>query len=75
MPDPVTTVGIGVVAAYVGKDIVLKILGPTADYLGGELREVTQRRMENIGRTYLWPQSLDHETGKTNVHLDGFGRL
>ena len=29
MPDPVTTVGIGVVAAYVGKDIILKIMvGP-----------------------------------------------
>lgn len=52
MPDPVTSVGIGVVAAYVGKDIVLKILGPTADYLGGELREFTQRRMENIGRIF-----------------------
>lgn len=52
MPDPVTTVGIGVVAAYVGKDIILKILGPTADYLGGELREFTQRRMENVGRIF-----------------------
>ncbi len=52
MPDPVTTVGIGVVAAYVGKDIVLKILGPTADYLGGELKEFTQRRMVNVGRIF-----------------------
>lgn len=52
MPDPITNAGIGVIAAYVGKDAIVRILGPTADYLGGELKEFTQIRMENIGRIF-----------------------
>ena len=52
MPEPITTVGIGVIAAYVGKDAVVRILGPTADYLGGELKEFTIRRVENLGRIF-----------------------
>ena len=52
MPEPITTVGIGVIAAYVGKDAVVRILGPTADYLGGELKEFTIRRAENLGRIF-----------------------
>jgi hypothetical protein len=34
MPEPITTIGLGVAAAYVSKDIVLRLLGPTADYWG-----------------------------------------
>ncbi len=52
MPDPITNVGIGVIAAYVGKDAIVRILGPTADYLGGELKEFTIRRVENVGRIF-----------------------
>lgn len=52
MPEPIATVGIGVIAAYVGKDAVVRILGPTADYLGGELKEFTRRRIENIGKIF-----------------------
>ena len=50
MPEPITTVGISAIAAYLGKDGVAKLLGPTADYLGGELKALTQRRVENVGK-------------------------
>ena len=52
MPEPITTVGIGVIAAYVGKDAIVRILGPTADYLGGELKEFTIRRVQNVGAIF-----------------------
>ena len=52
MPEPITTVGISAIAGYVGKDLVIRLLGPTADYLGGELKEFTIKRMENLGRIF-----------------------
>ena len=48
--EPVTTVGLGAILAYLTKDSVAKLLGPTADYLGGGLKDLTQRRIENIGK-------------------------
>ena len=51
MPE-IITVGIGAIAAYLGKDGVQKILGPTADYLGEELKAFTQRRINNIGKIF-----------------------
>ena len=53
MPEPITTVGLGALAAYLTKDGVSKILGPTADYLGGQLKEFTQKRIENVGKIFL----------------------
>jgi len=52
MPDPITTVGVGAIAAYLGKDGLAKLLGPTADYLGGELQEFTKKRIENVGNIF-----------------------
>lgn len=52
MPEPITTVGIGAIAAYLGKDGLQKLLGPTADYLGGELQEFTKKRIENVGKIF-----------------------
>ena len=52
MSESTTIVGIGAITAYVGKDIVIRLLGPTAEYLGGELKEFTKKRMENIGRIF-----------------------
>ena len=52
MPDPATTVGLAAVGAYVAKDVVTRLLGPTADFLGGEMKEFAQRRMETIGRIF-----------------------
>lgn len=52
MPEPITTFGVGALAAYLGKDGIQKLLGPTADYLGKGLRDFTQRRIETIGRIF-----------------------
>lgn len=41
------------IGAYVGsKDVVSKLLGPTADYLGGTLKDWTERRVNNIGKIF-----------------------
>lgn len=52
MPEPLTTVGIGAVVAYIGKDGLNKMLGPTADYLGESLRDFAQKRAQNVGRIF-----------------------
>ena len=46
MPDPISLA----IAAYLTKGGLSKILGPTADYLGGQLKEFTQKRIENVGK-------------------------
>ena len=51
MSDPIL-LGLGALAAYFSKDVISKILGPTADYLGGELKEFTKKRMENVGKIF-----------------------
>jgi hypothetical protein len=61
MVEPVTTVGLGAIAAYLGKDGLQKLLGPTADYLGGGLKDFTQRRIETIGRVF---QNATKKLGK-----------
>ena len=50
--EPVTTVRFGAIAAYLTKDGIAKLLGPTADYLGEGLKDLTQRRVESIGRIF-----------------------
>lgn len=57
MAEPITTVGFGAIAAYLGKDGIQKLLGPTADYLGDGLRDFTQKRVENIGRIFQKAES------------------
>lgn len=52
MVEPVTTVGIGAIAAYLGKDGLQKLLGPTADYLGKGLQQFAEKRIENIERIF-----------------------
>ena len=52
MPEPTTTVGLAALVAYLSKDGVAKILGPTAEYLGGQLKEFTQKRIENVGKIF-----------------------
>lgn len=61
MPEPITTVGLGAIAAYLGKDGLQKLLGPTADYLGGGLKEFTQKRVDNIGRIF---KNADEKLGE-----------
>lgn len=57
MTDPVTTIGLGAVAAYIGKDGLEKLLGPTASYLGDGLRDFTQRRAQAIGSIFKSAQA------------------
>lgn len=52
MVEPVTTIGIGAIAAYLGKDGLQKLLGPTADYIGMGMKDFTQKRIENIGKIF-----------------------
>lgn len=57
MPEPLTTVGLGAVAAYLGKDGIQKLLGPTADYLGQGLKDFTQKRAQTIGQIFQKAES------------------
>lgn len=50
--------------AYGAKDLVVKLLGPTADYLGAEVQHLTQKGVENIKRVF------DVAIRKTGVNLD-----
>ena len=52
--DPVvTSFGIGdAVTAYLAKDGVAKLLGPTTDYLGQSLKDLTHRRVESIAKIF-----------------------
>ncbi|PJK35328.1 hypothetical protein CWC48_09020 [Pseudomonas sp. S10E 269] len=52
MPDPISLIGGGAIAAYIGKDGLEKLLGPTASYLGDTLKEITKSRVENIGKIF-----------------------
>ena len=48
-----TAVSIGtVITAYLAKDGIAKLLGPTADYLGEGLRHLAERRIQSIGRIF-----------------------
>lgn len=69
MVEPVTTIGLGVVAAYLGKDGVQKLLGPTADYLGGALKEFAQKRAENVGKIFA------NATQKLGGAIDNEGQV
>lgn len=51
-----------------GKDIIVKILGPTADYLGGELSSFTEKRIENIKAIF---EKSEKKLGKS-LEKEGF---
>ena len=50
--DPITTVGAGL-AVIGSKEILVKILGPTADYIGGELQGVVQKCNVNLDNIFV----------------------
>jgi hypothetical protein len=52
MTDPISTIGLGAVAAYLAKDGVAKLLGPTAEYLGVGLKEFTKKRADAVGTIF-----------------------
>jgi hypothetical protein len=49
--DPATTVGTGL-ALWASKDMLGKVLGPTADYLGGGLKSAVEKCNVNLGRVF-----------------------
>ena len=49
--EPITAIG-GGLALFGSKDLIIKLLGPTADYLGGGLRDYTKKGCENISRVF-----------------------
>lgn len=69
MVEPVTTVGLGAVLAYLTKDGLAKLLGPTAEYLGDGLKDFTKRRGENINRI------LQKATEKLGSRIDTPGEV
>lgn len=52
MPDPITTLTAGGLVAYLGKDAVQKMLGPTAAYLGDGMKDIAEKRLSNIARVF-----------------------
>jgi hypothetical protein len=50
--DPVTAVGAGL-AVIGSKDILVKILGPTAEYFGGEAKNLVQRCNVNLDNIFV----------------------
>ncbi len=51
MPDPLTAVGAGL-AVLGSKDVLTKILGPSADYLGGELAGLIEKCNINLDEIF-----------------------
>lgn len=53
--DPITTVGTGL-AVIGSKDVLVKILGPTADYVGGEVKNFVQKCNVNLDNIFVRAQ-------------------
>jgi hypothetical protein len=64
--DPQTTIGTGLILLG-SKDLILKILGPTADYLGGELKTFTERGLNNLAHIF---EIAGHKLGN-RINEDG----
>ena len=60
-----TAIGIGIVST----PLFLKLLGPTADYLGGEVKEFTEKRLNNIKTIF------SNAEGKLGPRLDNPGQV
>lgn len=52
MPEPTTLAATGMTVAYVSKDLLSKLLGPTADYLGGELANSVEKLSRILGEYF-----------------------
>lgn len=57
MPEPTTMIAAGAGAFAIeklgGKELIVKLLGPTADYLGGAARDFSERGVQNIKTVFL----------------------
>ncbi|MGL6598005.1 hypothetical protein ACSZOB_09650 [Aeromonas veronii] len=50
--DPITSVGAGL-AVIGSKDLLIKILGPTADYVGGEIQGLVEKCNINLDNIFV----------------------
>lgn len=50
--DPITSIGAGL-AVLASKDILVKILGPTADYVGEEMKGLIEKCNINLGQIFI----------------------
>ncbi len=64
LPDPTTVAG-----AYLAQNMLKRLLGPTADYLGENIKELVERRRDNLEKI------LSNATKKAGPRLDSPGRV
>jgi hypothetical protein len=64
----VDLVGTGIIL-YASKDLVLKMLGPSADYIGEALAQYTEKAHKNLGRV------VANAVGKARDRLDEEGSV
>ncbi len=67
MVDPVTTIGVAVGGALASKDVLNKLLGPTADYLGEGGRDLVKNSVRNLNRVF----TVAYEKLKGAIAEDG----
>ena len=51
MVDPLTTIGAGL-TVLASKDLLTKLLGPSADYVGGEIKHLVERSHVNLNNIF-----------------------
>lgn len=52
MSDPLTTSVVAASGLMASKEIITKLLGPTADYIGESIRDIVKKNAENIGHVF-----------------------
>ena len=52
MSDELARIGLTAAGLLASKDMLNKLLGPTADYLGDGLRDLVKRSCDNVGRVF-----------------------
>lgn len=57
MPEDLISIGAAGIAAYLTKDAIQRLLGPTADYIGEGLKNFVQKRSETVGKIFKNAQS------------------
>ncbi len=73
MPDALTTIIVAAGGAIASRDILNKLLGPTAEYLGGASRELVERAAKNMAHilqvTIAKLKSKVNEQGQVNSRV------
>jgi hypothetical protein len=59
---------IEIIAGGAGAGVASKVLGPTAELLGNDLREIAARRKANLGRIF---STLEHKCGADELETPG----